>query len=189
MNKKTLTTMLGYEICDSATRFYAAARDQNGAECRRLLERGVPVDSVGLGCGHDTALAAAAANGDEQLVEILLEHHATVDQICSYGETPLFRAAGQGHAAVVALLMLEDASAETVNDNGISALMSAAFNGHTAVVLLLLENGATVEPTVHMYGWASLRGPAASGHAACVRALLAAMLPSGAAAEMRRHFA
>ena len=49
---------------------------------------------------------AAAQNGRDQVVKLLLDNQADVNQAYKNGSTPLMLAAHNGHAAVVKLLLI-----------------------------------------------------------------------------------
>ena len=84
-------------------------------------------------------LRIAAHNGDAQIVWLLLENGAQVNQADSDGITALMIAAKRGHAFVVGLLLEKGAQVNQADSDGITALMIAEQNGHMGVVELLLE--------------------------------------------------
>jgi ankyrin repeat protein len=84
--------------------------------------------------------------GQEAVVELLLEKGADVESKSRYGsQTPLLLAVGNGHKAVVKLLLEKGANVECKSRYGRRPLWYAAEKGHEAVVKLLLEKGADVE--------------------------------------------
>lgn len=134
-----------------------------------------------------TPLFYAAWKGHAAAVAVLLENGASANMVDSDRTTPLVLAADEGHTAIVALLIENGARVDASNNAGDGPLLCAAFHGHTAVVGLLLAAGATFENGDSTApGGTALHSAARKSHAACVRALLAATLPSGE--DKRRHF-
>lgn len=115
---------------DVGRKLWETAVNRNLGECRRLLESGVPANSVG-GWFEQTALAVASSLGDLEIVALLLEHGAIVDVVDKRCWSPLLGAAWFGRSAVVALL-LEHGAVEH------RALFNAARNRHVACVQALL---------------------------------------------------
>ena len=92
----------------------------------------------------NTALIAAAKEGNQEVIELLLEKDAdTEGKDKKSGGTPLIWAACNGHAECGALLLERGAKADARNDFGYSAHDWAARNGHDAFAGLLKKAGAT----------------------------------------------
>ena len=134
---------------------YKAALDGHVEEVRRLLAKGVPVDST-IGDG-ETPLHGAARGGREAVARLLLAKGASVNAVSAVkveydwnesveylygGETPLHMAAGRGHEAVVRLLLDKGAVVDAVDSRNDMPLHQAARGGHLAVVQLLRDKGA-----------------------------------------------
>lgn len=83
-----------------------------------------------------------AAKGELDVVKLLLEKGAAVNQMDEFGQAPLFLAAGEGHRDVVELLLAKGAAVNQVDQDGLSPLHLAASNGHEDVVKILRMNGA-----------------------------------------------
>ena len=108
---------------------------------QNLLEQGiVQVDDVDE--DETTALQMAAANGQEQVVRLLLMKGAALDKANMAGWTSLMQASRHGHTNVVALLLQNKADINALNRLGGSALTIASRGGHLQIVRLLLESGA-----------------------------------------------
>jgi ankyrin repeat protein len=112
-------------------------------EIRRGLSAGVPIESRDV--GGDTALAAAALNGQLAACELLLRHGANANATSREGgDTPMMWAAANGHAGVIELLLQHGASVNAVNEKGFGPLFRATYKNQPHVVRLLLAAGADV---------------------------------------------
>jgi ankyrin repeat protein len=118
-----------------------------------------------------TPLSLAAARGHEQVVMLLLESGAELDDEDSEGTTPLSLAIANGHEAVVKLLLEKGAKLDYKDSDGKMPLLLAAANGHEAVVKLLLESGAELDDE-DSEGTTPLSLAAANGHEGIVKLLL-----------------
>ena len=148
-----------------------------------------------------TALHLAAANGNDDIVAILLEGEAAIDAPVSDGAmgpiklTPLMLAANKGHAAVVRTLIRAGADVNAkitgkwskvpvsmLRDlskvRGFTALHFAAAKGNDDIVAILLEGEAAIDPVSDGAMGSSKATPlmlaANKGHAAVVRTLISA---------------
>ena len=114
-----------------------------------------------------------AAKGELDVVKLLLEKGAAVNQMDEFGQAPLFLAAGEGHRDVVELLLAKGAAVNQTGVEGRSPLLLASERGHRDVVELLLAKGAAVNLTEDTLGWSSLFVAAEKGHRDVVELLLA----------------
>lgn len=94
--------------------------------------------------GRWPVLIPAAAAGDLQLVERLIQEGATVDATHDFGSTPLIFAARYGHAAVVQRLIQAGAAIGRAGRGGKTALALALEHRHGSVVQALLAAGAVL---------------------------------------------
>lgn len=94
-----------------------------------LLAREAEVNRPGW-----TALHYAAASGSEDIVRLLLEHHAYIDAESPNKTTPIMMAAYGGFIWTVKLLLDEGADATLKNELGLTAIDMAARNGHKDIV-------------------------------------------------------
>jgi serine/threonine-protein phosphatase 6 regulatory ankyrin repeat subunit B len=81
------------------------------------LAKGADVNQEGV-----NALCSAASKGKLELVKILIDAGAKVNETDSAQNTPLFWAAGEGHLEIVKLLVENGANIMAVNKWGISVL-------------------------------------------------------------------
>lgn len=134
----------------------------------------IPIDIL-LSRGHQSPLQQAAAIGNKQLVEGLLEAGAQVDsEPARYrGRTALQAAASEGQHEVVELLLARgaDIKAEPASDNGRTALQAAAGAGHLEVVKLLCSGGVNGDPGENE-GRTALQAAAEGGHREIMEFLL-----------------
>ena len=84
-----------------------------------------------------TYLITAATNNSLNLVKLLLQAKAQVNQVDAFKTTALMTAASKGNAAIVALLLASGADARAKDDEGKDALALAKESGNAAVIALL----------------------------------------------------
>ena len=121
---------------------------------------------------RDAWLHGVAAEGQELVVQRLLQNGAEVESKDKWGRTPLWIAAAYGQKAVVELLLQKGAEVESKDDKwGWTPLSIAAMQGQEAVVELLLQKGAEVE-SKNKWGWTPLSIAAEHGQKAVVELLL-----------------
>jgi len=101
---------------------------------RRLIEREAQVNKTGW-----TPLHFAASNGHDEVVSVLLEHHAYIDAESPNRTTPLMMAARMKHPSTVRLLLQEGADPTPVNQSGMSAADYARNSGDQALSASLAE--------------------------------------------------
>ncbi|MGF6599717.1 ankyrin repeat protein [Paraburkholderia sp. GAS448] len=82
-----------------------------------LIEKGAEVNKKGWAPLH-----YAAANGNDEIVKLLLDHSAYVDAGSPNGTTPLMMAARGGHVSTVKLLLDNGADMNVKNQIGMTAL-------------------------------------------------------------------
>ena len=156
----------------------AAVENEKVATVRRLLKEDAADPSVpGKSDPIRTPLYFAAKAGHVDLVRLLLEHNADINQArIDCGATPVYLAAQEGHADVVQVLLEHNADpnrAET--SNGTTPVFVAAQNGHAGVVKVLLGHTANpADPTqaVTHAGENPVYIAAGKGHVECVEALM-----------------
>jgi len=94
----------------------------------------------------NTALIAAAKEGHQEIVQLLLEKGADIEgRDSKFGGTPLIWAAIRGQTDTVKLLLEKGADINGVEEkNGMSGIILAAIKGNNQIIEVLLENGADV---------------------------------------------
>lgn len=122
------------QAADPREELFTAARKGDVAAVRRLLDQGVDVNSkteFGM-----TALAFAADAGHVEVVKLLIERQAHLDQPDSYYQfTPLIWATFHERVEVVAVLLKAGAKGEGL------ALSFAVGQGQVAMVKAIIESG------------------------------------------------
>ncbi|MGX6960516.1 MAG: ankyrin repeat domain-containing protein [Rickettsia endosymbiont of Pentastiridius leporinus] len=116
-------------------------------------------------------LLIAALQGQQRVVEILLNHGVDVNMSDKTGKTPLFFATKNGHNEVVKTLLEHGANVDMLNKAGVTPLFFAAQNGHNEVVKTLLEHRANVD-MLNKAGVTPLFFAAQNGHNEVVKTLL-----------------
>lgn len=99
------------------TALMLAAYKANKPAVEALLAKGAEVNQTGW-----TALHYAAASGNNDIVQLLLEHSAYIDAEAPNKTTPIMMAARSGHILTVKLLLEEGADATLKNDAGMTAI-------------------------------------------------------------------
>jgi ankyrin repeat protein len=94
----------------------------------------------------ETPLWTASRNGDfVEVVRLLMDAGALINQANNEGVTPLSVASEIGHVEVVRLLIDAGALINQADEDGATSLFMASLNGHVDVVRLLIDAGATVK--------------------------------------------
>ena len=165
-------------------------RDIDSIEAADLLKAVVMADAVSvrglLDSGTDvdardergrTALIAAAAFGDTEILGILLDAGADVNALQNSGPgwTPLALSVRTcAPVAAVRLLLAKGAEPDATNKLGYTALTGWwSWNGNVDVTLALIDAGANVEGK-HPSGYTPLMHAAFLGHTPVVKALITA---------------
>ena len=140
----------------------------HGAPVNAALAKGnIEIARLLLDCGADvnsnTLLYRALFDGRPENVALLLEHHADVDQMNSYGDTPLMVAARAGELEIAQLLLRHGATVDFLKDNGWTPLKTASRYGRLDIVQYLIESGAAVD-TSDSERWTPLLVASRHGH-------------------------
>ena len=120
------------------------------------------------------ALVAAARDGNEHVVRLLLEPDVDLTARTTLGWTALHRAAYNGHHNVIKMLLDRRFEVNLKDFEGWTALHISVSEGYTDVVQLLLENGADVNARLAENGWSPLHLAAQHGRMEIAEMLLTA---------------
>ncbi|KAF5457769.1 hypothetical protein F2P56_021849 [Juglans regia] len=125
-------------------------------------------------------LVSAARDGDLIEAKMLLECNPCLAKYSTFGglNSPLHFAAAKGHNEIVALLLDNGADVNSRNYCGQTALMQACRYGHWEVVQTLLLFRCNVTRSDYLSGRTALHFAAVSGHARCIRLVVADFVPS-----------
>ncbi|HKX61427.1 MAG TPA: ankyrin repeat domain-containing protein, partial [Verrucomicrobiae bacterium] len=149
------------------TNVFQAIRSGDVATVEKLVKSGAAAARDELG---NTALMAAALNGNPAMLEVLLKAGSEVNATNRAGATALMRAATFEEKA--ALLVAAGAQVKARSTLGNTALHLAARKpGNHRTVRLLLDRGADVNAT-NIFGATALMAAAAAGDLDSVRLLL-----------------
>ncbi|KAJ8321297.1 hypothetical protein KUTeg_001155, partial [Tegillarca granosa] len=119
-----------------------------------------------------TPLILSSGKGNKKIVEILIQHGASVNMVeKKYGHSPLHVAAVYGYPNIVDLLIRKEADVNLLDKRNDSALHLASKNGHVNVVNALLKGHADVGQ-VDADGYSALHLASKNGDENVVNALL-----------------
>jgi len=115
-----------------------------GADERMVVES-VPFDKLNARDRNgNTPLMWATSQGDEQLVELLVDQGSAVNLQNFVGETALFIAAARGFEKICTFLIENGGDSRIATLDGATALHIASAGGHSDVVKSLVSHGAFV---------------------------------------------
>jgi len=126
-----------------------------------------------LGAATDSALVAAAKDGDVRAVRALIAKRVNVNEPARDGSTALLWAVYHSDAEMTKALLTAGARADTANKYGVTPLIQASRSGDTTLIDLLLKGGAKAS-LAHPDGETALMAASRTGHVDAVRLLLEA---------------
>ena len=125
----------------------AAAHDGNIEAVKQHIAAGTDVNAKGSDDGW-TPLQIAAAEGQNEIVELLISYDADVNAKADNGTTPLHCASGEGHKEIAELLISKGADVSAKDEFMKTCLHYAAQYGHKGNVDLLIAKGADVSAKI-----------------------------------------
>ncbi|KAF0700898.1 Aste57867_8584 [Aphanomyces stellatus] len=159
------------------------ARHGKVLEVQRRLAMGEHVDQVDD--QGDTPLVHAASNGKSEVVQVLLQHNASIDGHRSDRLSALLRAVQKGSTDTVRLLLDRGADVESSFPDGKTPLVFAAAHGVSPLVTLLLERNANPDAQDEV-GNSALLLAAGNGYPKIVHLLLDATANSNLSNYVRK---
>jgi ankyrin repeat protein len=121
-----------------------------------------------------TAIFSVCFLGNEEILDMFLEHDATVDEPDVDGWRPVHAAATAGNVNCLARLMERGASLETSGPHGTTLLHLAARNKHVEMLDFLLEQSGLSPSVTDENGWTPLHTAASLGLIPAVTRLVGA---------------
>lgn len=120
-----------------------------------------------------TALWYAASNGNEEILELLLQHHARPRMSDSLKKTPLIAATENGHLECVDKLLMDGRiDLEATDNHGKTALRYACELNHIDIVKILVDHGANANARTTIDRVTILMAVSQLGHSQVVEVLL-----------------
>jgi ankyrin repeat protein len=113
-----------------------------------LIEFGADVNLRDKGCYGTVLQMALTAGSHEEMVKLLLDSGAKVDQVFSYGNVELHLAVFKGYTNSVRWLLEHGANPNLKNDYGHTPLYEAMKHGQRGIAKLLSSAGAKKEEKV-----------------------------------------
>ena len=162
-------------------RLVEAARNEDAAQVRALVEQRAPVDAAQP--DGATALHWAAHRDNLEIADVLLRAGADVNATNELGVAPLSLGCTNGSDAMVEKLLAHGADAGQALPTGVTPLMTCARTGNVDAVESLLAGGARVNRQETVRGQTALMWAVAERHAGVAAALIAA----GADVRARSH--
>lgn len=150
-------------------RFLEAVSTNQLEKAQRLLAQGAQINSY-ITKGGFTGLHLAAKFNDGTMVDLLLEHGASVKAENYHRQTAFHVAASLGNTVVSEQLIKAGADPNAQDMKGNSPLHIAAQSGHTDLVCLLLESGASASAQ-NLRGQTALYVAVKKGHKTAVETL------------------
>jgi ankyrin repeat protein len=162
---------------DSDQRMISAAKDGNKVQVEKLLKKGINIDAREknghLSIMEYTALMWAAANGHQDVVDILLRYKADFEAEDHSGRTAIMMAASNGYLNICEQLHGAGADIFKKDDSVGTALISAAAGGHADIVRWLVDKGGNVNNADNS-GNNALMAASLRGHSQVVKLLIKA---------------
>jgi len=151
--------------------FVKAAQKNNLALVQVFINAGIAIDTA-CNQARNNALMEAASHGNEQVVQLLLDHHANVNAKNQYGCSPLYFAICNGQTNIIErLLSHEKIDLEIQNVSGTTPLIIAAKFGYYVIAEFLINLGANVDAE-EFTGHTALMYASQNGHLETVNLLL-----------------
>jgi ankyrin repeat protein len=158
------------EEADGEPLIYAAAADGWALDdLQFVIDAGASLSAENK--SGDSALHAAAENGDALAVQALVKAGADVEKLGKDGRTPLHLSAAGGHIEVAKLLIECKADFAAVDGNGRTPLHQSASGGHIEVAKLLIECKADFA-AIDNYGRTPLHQSADNGRTEVAKLLV-----------------
>jgi len=141
----------GIAKADVSTNLILAAKDGNLVGVNTALKEGADINAKMPPIGK-TALIWASEQGYVEVVKLLLEKGANVDEKNFTGGTALMTALQQGHVEIIKLLIEKGADVNIKDLNGVTPLRKAKEMGRSDIAELLESEGAKEDNSPYSEG-------------------------------------
>lgn len=150
-------------ILKSTANLIRAIKNDDEAECRRILETECvdihrkDSEIPELKNDYDYIRAAspiiiACDVGNYNIVEMLLENGANINDTSECGLTPLMKASLYNYTNIIELLLSKGVDIHAQNMNGATAILYASLHSQKEAIQLLMANGASIYDTIGEVG-------------------------------------
>jgi ankyrin repeat protein len=150
-------------ILKSTANLIRAIKNDDEAECRRILEtecvdihkKDSEITELKNEPYHIRAaspIVIACDVGNYNIVEMLLENGANINDTSERGLTPLMKASIYNHINVIELLLSKGVDIHEQNSNGATAILYASLHSQKDAIQLLMANGASIYDTIGEVG-------------------------------------
>ena len=166
-----LCPILSIPLQARAGELHNAARAGDVETVKTLLASGVDIDETDFSTG--TALHVAVGQGNQSIVQLLVEHGADLDAKSELnGARALHMAADFDEIAIIGRLLDNGADIEARDGELRTPLHRAAEAGLNGVVELLIDRGADINDREGNFGATPVQQAADNGHLETVELLL-----------------
>jgi len=155
----------------------------------RLTDNAVDINSEmrrGNYNEYTTPLIVASTYGHKDIVKILLDSGANIEDSDEHRHTALFLACQHGYFDIIKILLNRGANVNSYEEHGVSCLAMASCKGNNDIVKMLLDHGADIE-----YADVNGEGPLFNSISACFISdyldVTTTLLEHGANIEVRNH--
>jgi ankyrin repeat protein len=125
------------------TDIHGAIREGDAARVEAMLARNPELLEIRKDYGY-TPLHTATAEGNIEIVKLLIRKEVNPNLTDWYRNTALHLAAGRGHTEIVEILLVAQANRTAKNNQRDTPLHLAADGGHLEVARMLIEAGADI---------------------------------------------
>lgn len=150
-------------ILKSTANLIRAIKNDNEAECRRILETEcvdihkkdseIPeLKNEPYYIRRSSPIIIACDVGNYNIVEMLLENGANINDTSECGLTPLMKASLYNYTNIIELLLSKGVDIHDQNTNGATAILYASLHSQKEAIQLLMANGASIYDTIGEVG-------------------------------------
>ena len=142
----------------STANLIRAIKNDNEAECRRILEteqvdihkKDSEIPELDIDYHYirrSSPIVIACDVGNSNIVEMLLENGANINDTDEHGLKPLMKASIYNNTNVIELLLSKGVDIHYQNMNGATAILYASLHSQKKAIQMLIANGASIYDT------------------------------------------